>query len=308
MATHARDLPERTHPVIWTIGLIVIITILVSWFHHWFGAGFAEGRDHGAFPKPAPAIAEPDHAALIKNVNPDVLSQGETIFQSQCARCHGPNGDLVNASTPPSPPARNYRKDAFKKGSGPYEMYVTVTNGFAGMPPFNNLKPEDRYAVIHYIREAFMKKDNPSQYSKADAIPIPKKGEGGEGAKTPPYKRPVEVPVHPLMAGLAAQAKVERAQVDQWLDRARASAKSDAQQTALVDEVKSLDQLLTSELYRAARDRDQGRLIDLLVKGSAGAFKPRFALTPETQVVALVKNLQMAAGAAEAKPSAKGAK
>ncbi len=47
MATHAKDAPEQTHPLLWLAGLLVIIGLLVTWFRHWYSSGAAEGRHHG---------------------------------------------------------------------------------------------------------------------------------------------------------------------------------------------------------------------------------------------------------------------
>jgi mono/diheme cytochrome c family protein len=314
MATHARDLPERTHPVLWLVGLIVIITILVSWFRHWYGVGSAEGRDLGAFPKPAPATPEPDHLALLSGFeNAAVITRGETVYREQCKRCHGDNGDTNDTNM--APPPRNYHKDAFKWGSGRYQMYLTVTNGSPNgqMPGFKALVPaEDRYAVVHFIRETWMKKDNKDAYEKSDPpdvlSQIPKPGAAGDaGPKTPPYQRLVEVPVHPLMAGVAKSSAAEQDQIDAWLARASERAKNDATNANLVAEVAALDQLLVADLYSAAKEKNSQHLTNLLVAGTAGAFNPRFALTPESQLQALIKQLQAAAGV-EAKSSSKGAK
>ena len=57
-------------------------------------------------------------------------------------------------------------------------MYDTVTNGFGMMVPQKWMKPEQVYDVIHYIREAYLKKHNKSQYSIPDkdylsSLPLP---------------------------------------------------------------------------------------------------------------------------------------
>ena len=40
-------MPERTHPLLWLIGLLAIIALVVTWFSHWFDTGRAHGRSLG---------------------------------------------------------------------------------------------------------------------------------------------------------------------------------------------------------------------------------------------------------------------
>ena len=55
-----------------------------------------------------------------------------------------------------------------KNGSAPRAMYRTLTKGFNQMVPQNWMTPEQKYQVIHYIREEFLKDANPTQYKKVD--------------------------------------------------------------------------------------------------------------------------------------------
>lgn len=62
------------------------------------------------------------------------------------------------------PAARSFTDGEFENGADPYSMFQTITNGYKQMPGQSWLEPSDRYAVIHYIREAFLKKENPDQH------------------------------------------------------------------------------------------------------------------------------------------------
>src|SRR5207253_11138794 len=53
-------------------------------------------------------------------------------------------------------------------GSDPYSMYQTLAQGFRQMTPQPWMVPEQKYDVIHYIREAYLKPHNPSEYRSAD--------------------------------------------------------------------------------------------------------------------------------------------
>ena len=60
------------------------------------------------------------------------------------------------------------RSGVFKNGSDPYRMYQTLTRGFGQMPPQTWMVPVQKYDVIHYIREEYLKGDNPTQYARVD--------------------------------------------------------------------------------------------------------------------------------------------
>lgn len=101
-----------------------------------------------------------NHAALIQGWNQQAFEQGQAVFQESCAQCHGSNGD-----NPPNPQAAAFVRDTLKNGSDPYAMWQTLTQGFGQMQPQTWLSPRQRYQVIHYIREQFFKRSNPSQYT-----------------------------------------------------------------------------------------------------------------------------------------------
>ncbi len=47
-------------------------------------------------------------------------------------------------------------------------MYQTLTHGYAVMTPQTWMVPQQKYEVIHYVRETYLKPHNPSQYAKVD--------------------------------------------------------------------------------------------------------------------------------------------
>ncbi len=101
-----------------------------------------------------------DHAKVIRSLNSTTLKRGMEIYNSSCIACHGKEG------TASLPQARSFSKDKLKFGNRPYDMWKTITNGSGMMPAQSWLSPKERYYVIQYIRETFMKKSNPSQYFK----------------------------------------------------------------------------------------------------------------------------------------------
>jgi len=104
-----------------------------------------------------------DHAGIISRWDQQSLGRGQKIFQIACAPCHGTDGvKTIN------PQARPFAVEKFQNGSDPYSMFKTITRGFKNMPSQTWMTPEQRYEVIQFIRETFIKQLNPSQYVKVD--------------------------------------------------------------------------------------------------------------------------------------------
>jgi putative heme-binding domain-containing protein len=102
-----------------------------------------------------------DHRALIQNADQEVLKQGEAIYQRVCSNCHG------TLEQPGSlPTSLRFAEGKFKNGSDPHSMYQTLSHGFGMMTPQPWMVPKQKYAVIHYIRDAFLQKHNRSQWTE----------------------------------------------------------------------------------------------------------------------------------------------
>ena len=97
------------------------------------------------------------------------LAAGNSVFQTNCAMCHGAAGlgdgpmaeRLQVAGYSAAPANLTAVGPTANKSDG--EVYLIVTNGFAGtyglpadsfvMPPFKKLlTAEERWALVHYIR------------------------------------------------------------------------------------------------------------------------------------------------------------
>ena len=62
------------------------------------------------------------------------------------------------------PTARQLHKQVLLAGSDPYSMYKTLDRGYEQMLPQVWMSPQQKYDVIHYIRESILKEHNPDQY------------------------------------------------------------------------------------------------------------------------------------------------
>ena len=100
-----------------------------------------------------------DHAGLIRDLDDEAFNRGQAIYERLCINCHGDHqkpGSL--------PTALRFAEGKFKNGSDPFTMYQTLTRGFGFMVPQSWMVPQQKYDAIHYIREAYLKEHNPSQY------------------------------------------------------------------------------------------------------------------------------------------------
>lgn len=84
------------------------------------------------------------------------VTKGKTLFETNCVSCHGTEGkgDGV-AGKNLNPPPRNFHQlTGWTNGPEFSKMYKTLQEGIIsrGMASYSNLSPEDRIALIHYIR------------------------------------------------------------------------------------------------------------------------------------------------------------
>jgi len=98
-----------------------------------------------------------DHAGILKRMSQQDFEAGKQIFQGLCINCHGADGNK-----PSLPTARAFGTQPLKFGADPYRMFVTLSKGNGLMGPMQHLSPKERYQVVYYIREEFMKPNNPA--------------------------------------------------------------------------------------------------------------------------------------------------
>ncbi len=105
-----------------------------------------------------------DHGLLVSQWNGRTLKKGGQIYQSLCVMCHGTK-ELPGSL----PTARKFSVEAFKNGADPHSIVETLTHGYQAMTAMPQLTTMQKYAVAHYIREEFLREDNPSQYTQITA-------------------------------------------------------------------------------------------------------------------------------------------
>ena len=104
-----------------------------------------------------------DHAGLIRSLDSQSLKRGEAIYVRVCANCHGTKDKPGSMPT-----SMRFAEGKFKNGAEAFRMYQTLTHGFGMMTPQTWMVPQQKYDVIHYIREIYLKPHNPSQFAKID--------------------------------------------------------------------------------------------------------------------------------------------
>lgn len=110
-----------------------------------------------------------DHAGFIRDWNDAALKRGEKIYQRVCQNCHGTKDQPGSLPT-----SLRFASGKFKNGSDPLAMYRTLTHGFGLMTPQTWMVPSQKYDVIHYIRETYLKPHNAAQFVAVDATYLKK--------------------------------------------------------------------------------------------------------------------------------------
>ncbi|AFN73284.1 Cytochrome c subfamily, putative [Melioribacter roseus P3M-2] len=92
----------------------------------------------------------------VKSPSEEMLAHGKELYDANCQSCHGSEGrgdGPAGAALNPKP--RNFhQQDGWTNGRTIDMMYKTLQEGIIqnGMAAYEYLPPEDRFAIIHYIR------------------------------------------------------------------------------------------------------------------------------------------------------------
>ena len=124
-----------------------------------------------------------DHAALIAGLGTKAFQRGEAIYNRVCVNCHGTKERAGSLPTAPQ-----FAVATLKNGSDPYHMYRTITDGFGQMAAQTWLVPQQKYDVVHYIRETYLNSNKSMQYARVDRAYLDQLPKG-----TSPGPAPVEI-------------------------------------------------------------------------------------------------------------------
>lgn len=88
--------------------------------------------------------AQQDHPGQYSQADIDV---GARVYNTQCASCHGPNGDQISGI--------DLRRGQFRRASSDEDLQRVIATGTnAGMPPFA-LQPAEMTGIVAFIRAGF---------------------------------------------------------------------------------------------------------------------------------------------------------
>jgi len=146
-------------------------------------------------PKPEPVAVKQATSAITiaelpkyEHSSPELVAKGKELFNTNCAVCHGPqgNGDGAGGSSL-SPKPRNFHSDGatWTDGNTVQSIYYTLAMGSpgTGMASYKSLLPEDRFALLHYVMSL---EPNAHRVGKVDAKGEALEKEEVAGAGGPP--------------------------------------------------------------------------------------------------------------------------
>jgi mono/diheme cytochrome c family protein len=123
------------------------------------------GQDKPKTQTTAPAFAIPAEDAKRANPvksSPASIADGKHAFATQCAMCHGKDGDgKGDLATDMKLTLKDYRDPAALKDVTDGEMFYIIMHGKGDMPgEEDRMKPDQTWNLINYIR-SFAHKDAP---------------------------------------------------------------------------------------------------------------------------------------------------
>lgn len=95
-----------------------------------------------------------DHAGLLSSLDDQSLERGARIYNANCINCHG-SPDYEGSI----PLSTKFWEQNIKNGHDAYSIYQTLTRGYGSMPPQITLSPRQKYDVVHYIQEEYLKEN-----------------------------------------------------------------------------------------------------------------------------------------------------
>ncbi len=191
-----------------------LVLAVVATLAYMAGMQSAKGGGHGTGEgRAATPASKVDVSSLLKPT-PELLAHGKTVYQINCASCHGPTGHGDGpAAVALNPKPRNFTEGYWKYGGGLARMVRTITEGSPGtaMASFTMLPLEDRIAVAHHERSLSPKPEEDKPEDLAWLMPAGQpKGGGAEASSTGVTAGAAPAgPAIPIEKAIAALAETE---------------------------------------------------------------------------------------------------
>lgn len=144
--------PER-----WALADYVLRLHRDGWYEKGTELGYspAEAEKYAAeMTDPGPPIPIPPQPP----VTPEGLKQGQELYRTACANCHGETGEGRRDPTWRTAEgfptwSRNLRQGIFKAGRDGNQMYLMFSTGLPGTPmPRQSFTPEQTWRVVQYVQ------------------------------------------------------------------------------------------------------------------------------------------------------------
>jgi mono/diheme cytochrome c family protein len=112
--------------------------------------------DPTEFPPQKGMVIPPVDPETLMTPSPELVARGKTLFENNCAPCHGPQGrgDGPSASTMNPRPRDFSSSDGWKNGYNEPAIFKTLSEGIndTSMASFDYLSRKDRMALVHYVQ------------------------------------------------------------------------------------------------------------------------------------------------------------
>lgn len=113
-------------------------------------------KKQGGLPFVKGTVTPPLDVTKLSTPTEEAIAKGKTLYETMCSTCHGTDGKGDGpAGLTLKPPPRNFHDlNGWTNGPRVSQMYMTLEEGIIknGMAQYNNLPPEDRFALIHFMR------------------------------------------------------------------------------------------------------------------------------------------------------------
>jgi mono/diheme cytochrome c family protein len=107
-----------------------------------------------------PKVIPPVDVNQISVPTPELIAAGSEIYKTTCAACHGDEGTGTGpGSVGLNPAPRNFTKhDGWINGETITGIYTSLQEGTpnSSMIAYDFLTPEEKFALVHYIRSEFI--------------------------------------------------------------------------------------------------------------------------------------------------------
>jgi len=193
-------------------------------------------------PLQSPRVIPPVDVMKAGISSTESINKGRELYKNNCAACHGENGmgDGVSASILNPKPRNLHSQSGWKNGSKVTQIYKTLQEGISGtaMASYNYMPPEERFALIHYIRTFGRNQplDSQNDFKQLDVTYELSKGMNFTG----------QIPVKKAMAIAVKESKVQAVEIE----RAKKLFQESSTEGAIIlhratnDETKALTTLL----------------------------------------------------------------